>query len=199
MQLNMKIILIQCVLLAMQGMSYLLVQRTKHPVHDMERRVDHRIPLMPGFILVYVLWYPLIAVFPVALYHLSADGAVMYQNYMISILADIVISLLIYWFYPTGFIRPEIKGHRMSENLLRSMYVLDYKGLNCMPSMHCSMCFIILYYSFVCSDLGLWQYGFAAVSLLIVLSTVFTKQHVLIDVVTAIPLAGVCVLAGSIM
>lgn len=197
MEWNLNIILFQAALLAVQGMTYLLVQRTKRPIHDMERQVDQRIPLVPQFIFAYVLWYPLIAVFPVMLYHFCTAGEVVYQSYIISIAADIVLSLLIYWFYPTSFERPEIEGNGLSRNLLRSVYVLDYKGLNCMPSMHCSQCFIILYYSLASTGLGLWQYGFVALALLITLSTVFTKQHVLIDVAAAIPLAVICIVAGN--
>ena len=196
MELNLKIVFFQAVLLAVQGVSYLLIQHTRRPVHDMKRAIDEKIPFLPGFIFAYVLWYPLIAIFPVAVYHFAEGGTTIYQSYVISIITDIVISLLVYWYYPTGFRRPMVTGDTLPEKLLRRMYVMDYKGLNCMPSMHCSQCFIILYYCFAAQSLGAWAGIAAGLALLITVSTVFTKQHVLVDVLTAIPLAGVCIFAG---
>ncbi len=197
MQLNMNVVLFQGVLLTVQGLAYLLIQHTKHPVHDMARSVDEKIPLVPQFILAYVMWYPLLAVFPLVLY--SIDSAV-YSQYIISIIVDIVISLAVYWFYPTSFKRPKAPEDSFSGRMLGLMYIIDYKGLNCMPSMHCSMCFIIIYYAFVCSGMmvGL-QFLFAGVALLIVVSTVFIKQHVLIDVISALPLACICIGAGAML
>ena len=193
----MNIILFQLVLLAIQGAAYLLIQHSKRPVHDMQRAIDGRIPLVPQFIFIYVLWYPLIGVFPILLY--GVDAA-LYQQYILSIIVDIVISLLVYWFYPTSFQRPKPPTDSLSGRALGVMYIVDYKGRNCMPSMHCSMCYIIIYYAFVCGQMadGL-QAGIIGLCTFIVLGTVFTKQHVLIDVITALPLAVLCCFVGGMM
>ena len=200
MQLNMNVILFQAGLLAVQGITYLLVQHTKRPVHDMARPIDECIPLWPQFILIYVLWYPLLVAFPLSLYHYSSGEWGLYQAYIVSIIVDIIISLLVYWFYPTSFTRPKVSQESLSGRLLSMMYIIDYKGLNCMPSMHCSQCFIILYYAFACREMadGL-QVLFAGLASAIVASTVFTKQHVLIDVVSALVLAVFCVFAASFL
>ena len=192
-----SVIIFQVVLLAIQGAAYLLIQHSKHPVHDMVRPIDHKIPLVPQFIFVYVTWYPLIGVFPLILY--GYDPAV-YQAYIVSIIVDIIISLTVYWFYPTSFVRPKPPKDSLSGRALGIMYIVDYKGRNCMPSMHCSMCYIILYYTFVCTAMpdGLAA-GLIALCTFIVLGTVFTKQHVLVDVITALPVSIVCIIAASLI
>lgn len=192
-----NIILFQIGLLAVQGLSYLLVQHTKRPVRDMARSIDSRIPLIPQFIFIYVLWYPLIAVFPLMLY-VHETG--LYNQYILSIILDVLLSLLIYWFYPTSFVRPKPMKNCLSGRALALMYVVDYKGRNCMPSMHCSQCFIIGYYTLCCQSMpGLVQAGLLLLCMGIVFGTVLTKQHVLIDVITALPLAVICILTASLI
>lgn len=200
MQLNMNVILFQAALLAVQGITYLLVQHTRRPVHDMARPIDGRIPLKPQFILIYVLWYPLLVAFPLSLYYYGGGEGGLYQAYILSIIVDIIISLLVYWFYPTSFTRPNVPQDTLSGRILSVMYIIDYKGLNCMPSMHCSQCFIILYYAFSCTEMadGL-RVLFAGLASAIVVSTVFTKQHVLLDVISALVLSVLCVFTASFL
>lgn len=192
-----SIILFQLILLAIQGITYLLVQHTKRPVHDMSRSVDQKIPLVPQFIYIYVLWYPLIAAFPLMLY--VFDSA-MYSRYIVSIIIDVCVSLLVYWFYPTTFMRPKPKKTAFSGKVLALMYIVDYRGRNCMPSMHCSQCFIIMFYALSCASMPVSvQTGLILLCTGIVTGTVFTKQHVLIDVITALPLSILCILAAFLI
>lgn len=194
--LNINIVLFQAALLAVQGVSYLLIQQTKRPVHDMAKNIDGKISLVPQWIFIYVLWYPLLVVFPLTLYGYDDN---LYWTYILSIVIDIGISLIVYWFYPTTFSRPEVSADTLSGRFLRLLYIADYKGLNCMPSMHCSMCFIIIGYALICNPMGLWvKLLFIVVSCGIVVSTLFTKQHVLLDVIAALGLALICLFAASL-
>lgn len=195
-KLNINIVLLQAALLAVQGVSYLLIQHTKRPVHDMAKNIDGKISLVPQWIFIYVLWYPLLAVFPLTLYGYDDN---LYWTYIMSIVIDIGISLIVYWFYPTTFSRPEVSADTLSGRFLRLMYIADYKGLNCMPSMHCSMCFIIIGYALFCNPMGMGlKLLFIVISCGIVVSTLFTKQHVLLDVISALGLALICLFAASL-
>jgi len=66
-----------------------------------------------------------------------------------------------------------------------------------MPSMHCSMCFIIAFFAMLCIPGNVMLYaGFLLLALMIVVSTVLTKQHVIIDVITGLMVAVVAVGVG---
>lgn len=192
-----ELAVIQAVLLAVQGLSYLVVQRNPRTVHDMERRFDKIIPLVPQTVLVYVLWFPLLAIFPIGLYYCSEKS---WMIYMVSTVIDIVISLIIYRLYPTSFDRPKVAADTLSGKILNFMYIVDYKGLNCMPSMHCSTCFIIIFAAITCTPMAGWiQALVCLLALMIVASTVLTKQHVIIDVTTALPLGAMCFGTGAVL
>ena len=184
------LIIVQIILLSVQGILYLTVQKRHSTYNDMECVLDKKLPLIPQSIFIYILWFPLIAIYPLYLYFCNP---VSYYTYILAILMDIVISCIIYLNYPTSFTRPTFKTDTISKKLLSILYKLNYKGLNCMPSMHCSMCFIILLSTVGCSTMPLCAtILLCAISCGIICSTVLTKQHVIIDVITAFPLSLFC-------
>lgn len=187
-------IALQLLLLAMQGVLYTLVQYFQDEYHDMERPIDGKIPLVRQAILVYILWYPLIAIYPLYLYTCSQ---IAYMQYMFGIAVDIVLSIMIYVLYPTSFKRPPAPTGGLSGQIFKLIRFGNYRGLNCTPSMHCSMCFIIILSALSCSCVGIAVKSFiCVVSSMIIGSTVLTKQHVVIDLITAVPLAVICFLIG---
>lgn len=190
-------IAVQALLLGIQGSSYLLIQKFQGEFHDMARPLDRRVPLITQTVYIYVLWYPLLFLYPLYLYSCSQKAWV---AYLTAIVLDIMISLVIYVLYPTSFQRPDPPDSVLSGKILRFLYVLNYKGLNCMPSMHCSQCYIILLSAIMCGWSGVIPWAAAAgvsvLCIMIVMSTVLTKQHVLIDMVSALPLGIVCYAAG---
>jgi len=186
------LVIIQAAWLTFQGLSYLLIQKNARPAHDMERSFDKKIPLVPQSVFIYVLWFPLIALYPIGLYYCSPEC---WLAYMISVAIDVAVSLVIYRVYPTTFDRPKLKNETFSEKCLSLMYKVDYKGLNCMPSMHCSVSFLIIFSALACGAMAGWiQAGVCLLALGIVVSTVLTKQHVIVDVLSALALAIICFL-----
>lgn len=190
---------LQAVLLAVQGSSYLLIQRLQGEFHDMSRGIDRKIPLVPQAVYIYCLWYPLIFLYPLYVFGCSQSA---WTAYILAILLDVGFSLVIYVLYPTSFTRPEPDAESLSGKILRLLYFANYKGLNCMPSMHCSQCFVILLSALSCYLSGIMPAAAAAaviiLSLMIVLSTVLIKQHVLLDAVTALPLGTLCFTAAYV-
>lgn len=194
------LVLLQAVLLAVQGTMYLVIQRFQGPHHDMEQLIDRRIPLVSQTVFIYGLWYPLIAVYPLYLYSCSPAA---YYQYILAIVLDIVISLFIYLFYPTSFQRPEPPADTFSGKILRLVYIVNYKGLNCMPSMHCSQCFIILLSVVSCAASGMMHFGIMVaiciLACMILVSTLLTKQHVLIDMAAALPVGVGCFIVSQMI
>ncbi len=191
-----KIILFQAALLLCQTILYFGIQKFEGPAHDVSSSFDKKIPYLPYSIFIYVLWFPMIAVYPLCLYiHSNA----IYTIYIISIIADIIISTLIYMIYPSSFTRPEPPDSFIGK-IMRLVLRCDYKGKNCMPSMHCSMCFIIMFTAYMSAGFQPLLYtGFALLALMIVISTVFTKQHVIIDVITGFLTAALSFVIGILL
>ena len=97
---------------------------------------------------------------------------------MASVVADIIISAIIYLAYPTTFERaepPQVVGSR----LLKLIYRASFKGMNCVPSLHCSLCYIVIACSFAAVGLSPAVRAVAIITaVLIVISTLTTKQAV---------------------
>lgn len=194
MGIQIKVLLAETLLLGLQTLLYFGVEAFEGKPHNVAKKIDGHIPFVPAFVYIYVLWFPLILLFPLALFR--ADPMA-YARYQTAILLDIALSLVCYLVYPTSFARPEAPD-TVSGQAMRLVFRGSYKGLNCAPSMHCSMCYLVLH--FVGATPGL-PFAVAAiavpVALGIVISTLFTKQHVVIDALTALPLAAVCILIGN--
>lgn len=194
MKIWMQVLLAELVILGLQTVLYFGVEAIEGKPHMVARKIDGHIPFVPAFVFVYVLWFPLIALFPLALF--AANPAV-YVRYQTAILLDILLSLCCYLLYPTTFTRPRAP-ETFSGKVMQLVFRGSYKGLNCAPSMHCSMCYLVLHFAGSTAGLPAVMAAVAAlVALGIVVSTLFTKQHVVTDVLTALPLAAVCIFAGN--
>ncbi len=189
MEVFQKLAAVQAGLLAVQTMLYFGVEALEGKPHNVESSWDRYIPFVPGWVFVYILWFPLITLYPLALFRASAA---MYGAYIAAIAADIVLSLVCYLAYPTSFQRP-VPPDTAVGRVMRAVYRGSYRGLNCAPSMHCSMCYLVIVTAFLCPALSFGvRITAALLSFGIVLSTLYTKQHVLIDVLSALPLAAIC-------
>ena len=179
-----RMLLLQGFLLLVQCVLYFLIAKHTPEPRYVDTRLDRRIPLLTCFVYPYGLWYVLITVFPPVVYYYSPEG---YRAYMLCLLVIMAVSLVIYSLFPTAVRRPEITGRRLSARLLQIVYRIDGEAKNCLPSLHCSLSFLCLLTAFSCGNLpAVLQWGVGALSLCIVASTLFTRQHALIDVAAAL-------------
>lgn len=174
----------QALMLLTQGLLYFGSEIFQKNPHDISTDFDQKIPVIPLFTYIYILWFPVIALFPIHLYQTSPP---LYKAYMVTWMIELGISTIIYMAYPTSFTRPRNVKDYPGGWLLKIVYHFSYKGLNCMPSMHCSMCAMVLFFTFLAPGLALpLKLIYTLLPLGILLSTVFTKQHVILDLVTGV-------------
>ena len=186
-------VVFQALLLTFQVTLYFGCEKFQKNFHNVLRPVDAKIPFQPGWVYIYVLWFPLIAVFPLSLFLFRRS---LYLLYILSIITDILLSVCFYMIYPTTFDRPQ-PPQTLTGRAMKLVYKSSYRGVNCMPSLHCSQCFLIIAAALLCTELPFWQKcGYIALSAGIIYSTVATKQHALIDMITALPTAAVSMLIG---
>lgn len=186
--MNLKNVIIrQIIILIFQVVLYFGCEFFQKNPKNMDLPIDKKIPALPYFALIYVLWFPLIAIFPISLFKEAKN---LYELYVICWIIDIVISVIIYLAYPTTCTRPKDLENIKGGWMLRILYKFSYKGLNCSPSMHCSISTLVFIFALAASTMPInLRIIYSTTALGIILSTLFTKQHVLIDLVTGVLLA----------
>lgn len=194
--MNLKNVIIrQIIILIFQVVLYFGCEFFQKNPKNMGLPIDKKIPALPYFALIYVLWFPLIAIFPISLFKAAKN---LYELYVICWITDIVISVIIYLAYPTTCTRPKDLENIKGGWMLKILYKFSYKGLNCSPSMHCSISTLVLIFALTASTMPInLRIIYSTTALGIILSTLFTKQHVLVDLVTGALLALVIFLCVS--
>lgn len=144
---------------------------------------DSSIPFMPEWTIFYVLWHPLLIITPCILYKLNKSD---FYTYIVVKFFIEFIAIFIFFFYPTLFIRPEFAVKDIFTWFLNLVYITDTPALNCLPSMHCTVCFTSIYAFVKSNKIGKKCKAFFTIIFIgIILSTLFVKQHAIMDVVTA--------------
>ncbi len=110
--------------------------------------------------------------------------------------ADAVAKMICLVFFialPATNVRPEITGNGVSDNLMRLLYRID-TPTNLFPSIHCFVAWMGTRYIFECKKMKhKWLVGTLCFigSILVFLSTLYTKQHVFWDVLSGIAVAEI--------
>lgn len=116
-----------------------------------------------------------------------------YRIMAVAALITVSVGVITYVVYPTYVIRPDITSQTVGSDLLRWVYAHDQPN-NALPSSH-------VYLTLLCGLLWmrwkprgrlLWLTGVLVISL----STLFTKQHYLLDVISGAALAGLAYIIG---
>ena len=166
-------------------------------VHLIHCALDDRIPNMAIFIYPYVSWFPYIVVCAVLAIKNLDDRQ--FKKAVLVLTTGMNIFLFISYVWPTGLdLRESIVYdlHTLSGNLLKFVQTVDTPK-SVFPSMHVYVTLVLQYtlemQKKLVPALGIWVGRVLAV--LIVLSTMFTKQHSAVDVTAAIVMFAVLALA----
>lgn len=162
----------------------LLAGSWKH--YDLTLPIDRAVPVIPGFVLVYLGCYIFWIVNYVIILRLGEVHCARFTT------ADIMSRLVCGVFYlalPTTNIRPILSGSGIWVTLLQGVYAID-APTRLFPSIHCLVswfCFIgIRGQKSIPKAYRIFSCLFA---LLVCASTQFTKQHYIVDVIGGILLA----------
>lgn len=157
--------------------------------HNLSNWLDDQIPLIPWTVVIYfgcyVLW--------IVNYILGCrqERKVAFQFISADFLAK-VICMICFVIFPTTNVRPNISGNTIWDIGMRLLYSVDAAD-NLFPSIHCLtswFCYIAVREN---DKIPIWYRRFSAfAAVLVFVSTLTTKQHVLIDVVAGVALAEGC-------
>lgn len=167
--------------------SFYLVEHRTTRMHIMFCKLDNMIPFCKYFIIPYVLWFLFIAV-TVAYFALFNKSRQEYYSLVINLGIGMTVFILVSWIYPNGhFLRPFINGDGFFDKAVRHLYSVD-TPTNVFPSIHVFnslVCCIALLKNDRCRQHTGLSLGIVLLTVLIILSTVFLKQHSMIDVIGA--------------
>lgn len=162
-------------------------------VHLIVCGLDRRIPYLPVFVYPYLSWFPYIAAVSVLAVQRLTDRE--YRKAVLILITGMNLFLLISYLWPTGLDLREGLVYDMSVlsgRLMRFVQAVDTPK-SVFPSMH-------VYVTLVLQDTlemqknrlpawGIWTGRFFAAA--IILSTMFTRQHSVLDVLAAVLMFGI--------
>lgn len=158
-----------------------------HPIHC---ALDDIIPFHEGFLIFYALWYLFIAGMQLYTALYDVDSCKKYTKFLV---ICICISTVIFFVYPScQNLRPsELPRDNVLAKIVGLLYTID-TNTNVFPSEHAIGSLAVL--AAAIHTKGLRSPGkltvIALLAVLISLSTVFLKQHSILDVLAALPICA---------
>jgi hypothetical protein len=154
--------------------------------HNIESSLDKMIPFIPFWSSIYLLCYLFWALNAVLTAREGKDT--WYKFACAYVLAELTCCLF-YIFFPTTMPRPEVTGSGIFDMTMRFIYKVDLP-YNLLPSIHCMLSWLVTRYLIGSSKIPKWYQALSVINcFLIFLSTLFTRQHVLIDIVAGVVVA----------
>ena len=150
--------------------------------------IDDKIPAIWSFIWFYNIWYPFQII---VLFLLFKQDKKTFIRVTLALAISLIISHIIYFIYPTIVDRPLIETYdNITMWLVYITFLADTPPVNCLPSVHSLICFLVIFATISNKNLKLrWKYLIYFVNMMIVLATLFVRQHVLIDPIASLILA----------
>lgn len=156
--------------------------------HDLTSKLDDRIPVVPIFIVFYLGSYIFWTFNYILVSRVSKDNC---YRLAISDLLGKLTCFIIYITFPTTNIRPDITTSGVFWDMLKFLYKADAAN-NLFPSIHV----LVSWYCFAGirnnKNIPAWYRCFSLfMALMISISTLTTKQHVIVDVIAGVVLAEI--------
>ena len=160
--------------------------------------LDDKIPFISAFVVPYVLWYVLIFGVGIYLFKKDHEGFKRYMSFIgISFFSIIILNML---FPNEQNLRADLTFQEgVFVKAVAFIYSVD-TNTNVCPSMHVVGALGAVFSVWQRRLSKFWRYTLTVLGIFICLSTVFIKQHSLLDVIIAIPYAvGVWIIVNKLI
>lgn len=166
------------------GICSMLTRNTD--LHSLALPADNAVPFLPWTIIIYFTCYIFWVVNYILIYGRSKEQA---YRFLLADIASRTVCLMCFLLWPTTIERPEINTDGFFESLVRFLYAVD-APVNLFPSIHC----LCSWYCFIgiCKDREIpleYRIFSLCYAIAVFISTLTTKQHVIVDVAAGIILA----------
>ena len=170
-----------------QSALYLLAKTISGETHIIGSALDDYIYFNYIGIIPYVLWYLLLFIIPLYFYKKKKQ---LYVKYILCYLLTSLLADIVFTIYPSEVIRPELNGSGILHFITNLIYSIDTPAVNCFPSLHCAVACLWILLSLEEKKIKVpYKIIICIVSVLIMISTLVIKQHVLVDVSGGIAIA----------
>lgn len=180
--------LIWLMLFPILNLNYIFAANLAKVGKNIETSLDKSIPFERIFIIPYVYWYLFIAI---ALVYTLSKSRVGYMRIFVSIILGMCCCYVVYYIFPTQITRPYVENSNILNRLIKFIYSKD-KPFNCFPSIHVLNTYFIMRYAKYEYGKGYFYYT-QIVGILIILSTLFIKQHFVLDILGSVLLCEVII------
>lgn len=179
---NINIIdLVFLLLIPIINVNYIIANKLYEKGFSLELQIDKIIPFESSFVIPYLYWY--IYIFLGLIFVLSKDRD-SYIRTFIKIILGMCICYVIFYIFPTEINRPAIVGSNVIDKLLQIVYSSD-RPFNCFPSIHVLNTYLIMRNTKKSYNKKFFIYT-EVTGVIIILATLFIKQHFVLDVIAAI-------------
>lgn len=185
-KLEIKPIITTISLVCIQSILYFISKLLQGDLNLVGNVIDTKIPFVPAFFIPYCIWYLMIFIIPYYLYCKDKDKFIKYT--MAYILCS-MIGNIVFISYPSTVTRPTVTGTDIFSLIAKFIYWID-TPTNCFPSLHCAISMLFILYTCESKNTNIiTKISVCIISILIMLSTLFTKQHVVVDFISGDMLA----------
>ena len=181
-KIKIKPLITTILLIVFQTTCYFTSKLFEGTPHLIGNAIDDKIPFNIWFIIPYCLWYLLIFIVPYYLYIKDKDRFV---KYIYSYIACTIIANIIFIIYPTTVSRPDVVVTGPISFITHFIFSADTPIMNCFPSLHCAMSLLFILFIIPTKNINNYiKLSIIFLSILIMASTLFIKQHVFIDAIS---------------
>ncbi|MGG1575727.1 phosphatase PAP2 family protein [Fictibacillus sp. NRS-1165] len=177
--------------LGLLPISSLMYDWVNHPgseVHILSTAVDRHVPFSAVFIIPYLLWT--LYIYGTLIYFYFKDKKTYFKTLFVYI-AGLLICYTVYNVFQTTVPRPFVSGSSFLGSLVNWVYAMD-APYNCFPSIHCFSSYLLSRVIRRAPFSTIWNRSvITCLSVIIIVSTLMVKQHVVLDVLAAILLAEI--------
>ncbi len=169
------------------NLFYWALNNTQRGVYDLTTDLDRFLPLIKIFIIPYMtLWFFLAFCFV----YLCFKNRQMYYKIMLTLSICYVFAFITYYFFQTTVSRPLVTGNDIFSKLILFTYNSD-EPYNCFPSIHVITAYLAIKGINATEAAKSIKIPVNILGFLIIISTQFVKQHVIMDIFFAIFLCDV--------
>lgn len=170
-------------LIPILSLYYGYINNASNGAYSLVTDIDRAVPVVRLFVIPYLMWYPFI--FITLVYYCFKDKHAYYKS-LFSIICGLLISYSIYCLFQTTVPRPVLTENDICTRLINFVYSAD-NPYNCFPSIHVLTSYLIFKGIMGSKEKGTFDtIIITVICILIILSTQFIKQHVIMDAIFAI-------------
>ncbi len=163
--------------------------------HDLTSVLDYNIPFIKEFVVVYI---PIAYFQWVYGFYLAArENKMICARIFAAEICAKILCLVCFLLIPTTMMRADVHGADFLSRAVYTVYRFDAAD-NLFPSIHCLESYVLLRTVLWLEKAPKWyKYFTVPASVLVMMSTVFMKQHVVVDIIAAIVVVEIGILAAK--